>query len=161
VNITIPQDFLAIFAQNDLLADHRSLDLLRRAAPGSQTWNYTLPNLRKRPSRPTTLAPSVWASHSSFASTTKQGLENNGHNHDDRLSRSCSDKGPIAQSKNVVNRSERIDVSKSVPTTEDAASIRLKYVEAALRSRPQRPKNHIIDDAIPRMQEVNEKAYEA
>ena len=89
--------------------------------------------------------------------TDNEGNYQNGHNHDDRLSRSCSDKGPIAQSKNVVNRSERIDVSKSVPTTEDAASIRLKYVEAALRSRPQRPKNHIIDDAIPRMQEVNEK----
>ena len=89
--------------------------------------------------------------------TDNEGNYQNGHNRDDGLSSSCSDKDPVPQSKNVVNRSERIDVSKPVPTVEDAASIRLKYVEAALRRRPQRPKNHIIDDAIPRMQEVNKK----
>lgn len=93
-------------------------------------------------------------------STDSEGNLDNGHVDKDDAPPvpSRAHRGPSFQSQNVINRNDKTDVSEAVPLTEDTASIRQKYIEAALsRSRPQRPKNHIVNDAIPRMQEVNKK----
>ena len=49
------QDFLSIFAQNDLVED--STDVSSVGLFGREAWNHTLPNPRRRPDRPKTLTP--------------------------------------------------------------------------------------------------------